>query len=162
MHGGNGHRHHHHHDHDHDHDHDHHHAPGRGHNAPSNVAQWQTPHLPESEKQSGQPERDLDLVETAFVKGFAEADDPTSFLRLAKIPFEALAPDGARLVLLRVETDQTVDIGSVTPHLGGESFRYDVLPARMVSKRQYLCFVYSDGNALRRLGLADARALPEA
>ena len=34
-------------------------------------------------------EPDLDLVEMAFVEGFATAKDPASFLRLARIPFEA-------------------------------------------------------------------------
>lgn len=107
-------------------------------------------------------DQDLDLVEKAFVKGFAAAEDPTSFLRLAKIPFEAIAPDSTRLVLLRVEMDHAVDVGSVTPHLGGESFRYDVLPARMLSKREHLSFVYSDGKTLRRLLLAEVRDLREA
>jgi len=58
-------------------------------------------------------EPDLDLVEKAFVTGFADAPDPTSFLRLARIPFEAHAADGTRLVLLRVGTDLVTDIGAV-------------------------------------------------
>src|SRR5215218_2619888 len=58
-------------------------------------------------------EPDLDLVEKAFVTGFADAPDPTSFLRLARIPFEAHATDSTRLVLLRVETDLVTDIGAV-------------------------------------------------
>ena len=38
------------------------------------------------------PEPDFDLVEAAFVTGFASAPDPTSFLRLARIPFTARPP----------------------------------------------------------------------
>jgi hypothetical protein len=139
-------------DHDPDHDHGHHHhdlphhhahhdhhprngahpsPAGLGHNHQEtrDAAQWQTPHLDPAHAQPHEHEEpDLDQVEAAFVEGFMAASDPTSFLRLARIPFEAKATDGARLVLLRVETDVVADIGSLTPHLGGGSFRYDPLP----------------------------------
>lgn len=156
MHGGK-----HHHGHSHDHDHD---RPGEGHNHPARpqkVAQWQTPHLPEGEKrpdpQAAEP--DLDLVERAFIEGFATASDPTSFLRLAGVPFEGMAADGGRLALLRVEMEAAVDIGAVTPHQGGGSFRYDPLPARMVSRRSKLKIVYFDGAELRLLSLSEAKNL---
>lgn len=172
-----------HHDHDHDHgDHDHEHdeglnghaghlevemaAPGPGHNharAPQRPAQWQTPHLTHdrgAHEDHSHGEPDLDLVEAAFVQGFTTASDPTSFLRLARIPFETDAPDGARLVLLRVETDAVTDVGGITPHLGGGSVRYDPLPARLVSHRRRLRFVYYDGGGLRPLSLAQVRELP--
>ena len=156
--------HHHRHDHDHDHAHGHSHGhddAGPGHNhahRPHGVAQWQTPHLdPHEERPHAYGESDLDQVEAAFIEGFMSASDPTSFLRLAGIPFRATAPDGAALALLRVETEVVADIGAVTPHLGGGSFRYDPLPARLVSRRRRLRFVYFDGSGLRHLGFADAR-----
>jgi hypothetical protein len=149
------------------HDHDHHNghggAPGAGHNRaqPKAAIQWQTPHLPhhhgEHEDEPG--ERDLDLVETAFAEGFAAAEDPTSFLRLANIPFEGETADGVRLVLLRVEGETVTDVGSVMPHLGGDTFRYDPLPASMVTRRQRLRFIYRDGEGTRALAFAEARAL---
>jgi hypothetical protein len=156
--------------HEHDH-HDHHNgggggltAAGPGHNhavASRKPVQWHVPH------RSGAPadaaaqahEPDLDLIEAAFVDGFRQASDPTSFLRLAQVPFELTSTDGTRLVLLRVEVDAIADIGAVTPHLGGTSFRYDPLPARMVSRRSRLRFVYFDGERLRALGLAEVRGL---
>ena len=154
------------------HDHDHHHhggapaRPGPGHNhAPEHkpAAQWQTPHLgPDEPITTTIGEPDLDLVEAAFVEAFIPASDPTSFLRLARVPFEAKAADGSRLVLLRVETDQVTDVGSVTPHLGGGSFRYDPLPAKMTTHRRGLHFVYFDGTGLRPLTLAEVRELSEA
>ena len=119
----------------HDHDHHHHHgngAAGAGHNhAPAlkSTAQWQTPHKPDHDHEHEQGEPDLDLVEAAFVEGFTTASDPTSFLRLAQIPFETTDVTGNKLVLLRVETEAATDIGAVMPHVGGESFRYDPLPA---------------------------------
>ena len=154
--------------------HDHHHGNGGGgspgvaragigHNRPGDAQgplQWQTPHRQGAPpEEAPRPETDLDLVETTFVEGFLLAGDPTSFLRLARVPFEGAAADGARLVLLRVEIDSVADIGSITPHLGGETFRYDPLPARLVSRRKRLRLVYSDGKKPRLLDLAEALAL---
>jgi len=150
-------------------DHDHHAdlngaTAGIGHNhaRPPNAIQWQRPHLAAEANVAdfaAQAEPDLDLVETAFIEGFAVTSDPTSFLRLAQVPFEAMALDGKRVVLLRVETDAVADVGSVTPHFGGVSFRYDPLPAAMASRRRRLRFVYFDGQAPRVLKLHEVRAL---
>ena len=159
--------------------HDHHHydvggssaqavISGAGHNQPTDqrhAAQWQTPHREHNhgaDDTHDRKEPDLDLVEIAFVEGFLDAKDSTSFLRLAQVPFEATAVDGARLALLRVEIDAFADVGSVTPHLGGASFRYDPLPSRMVSRRKRLRFVYFDGSGLRQLDLSQVRLLRSA
>ena len=92
----------------------------------------------------------LILVEQSFVEGFQSASDPTSFLRLAGIPFSGSTDaDGKTLESAsRPTIDQTTDVGSVTPHLGGQSYRYDPLPAKLVSKRRHLRFVYHDGEKL--------------
>jgi hypothetical protein len=152
-------------DHSHDHDHDHgkhdHRHHGIGHNAPRlGAAQWQTPHDSNASKTTGpEPEPDFDLVETAFIAGFANAPDPVSFLRLAHIPLQGRTGEGETLQLLRVEMDEAVDVASITPHLGGGSMRCDPLPPRMVSRRRRLGFIYFDGKAARRLTFADALAL---
>ncbi len=146
----------------HDHDHSgggHHHPSAPGHNRPG-AAQWQTPHLADSQRhEPAAGESDLDLVEAAFVDGFMTASDPTSFLRLAHVPFEAKAADGKTLMLLRVEIDALTDVGTITPHLGGTSFRYDPLPGKIASRRRRLRFVYFDGETTRALGLGEVRAL---
>lgn len=144
------------------HSHSHSHGHNHGH-TPRPAAQWQTPHLPhgpEPEEHS-QPEADLDLVEKTFVEGFATASDPTSFLRLARIPFDAVTVEGTRVSLLRVETGETTDVGTVMPHLGGGSFRYDPLPAAMTSRRRTLRFVYFDGSGTLPLTLAQVRTLAQ-
>ena len=140
------------------------HGPGHNHAlGPQHVAQWQRPHLDDAAAVAAnediQWESDLDLVETAFAEGFASAADPTSFLRLAQVPFDASAADGTRLALLRVEVDAVTDVGSVMPHLGGASFRYDPLPATLVVRRRRLRFVYGDGRGVRTLSFAEVRAL---
>lgn len=160
----------HHHDHggggsSHVHSHSHSHSHGHGHNQPSGrAAQWQTPHLPHDHVHAPQDPQnvDLDLVEAAFVEAFSAASDPTSFLRVAGVPFVGEDVSGKRLHLLRVETEDMVDVGSVTPLLGGGGVRYDPLPAQMTSRRRRLAFLYNDGAALRRLDFAAARSLKDA
>lgn len=147
------------HGHDH-HDHHHHHAPLRGHNHGTVAGQWQMPHLPEGATLPvPDRERDLDLVEASFVEGFQEAKDPTSFLRMASIPFVGVGSDGQRLHLLRVETGISADVGSVTPSFGGGAVLYDPLPAQLVQQRKDLAFIYHDGRAQRRLSFGEARRL---
>ena len=150
------------------HEHDHYNGGGSalaGHNRPTDPRrpiQWQTPHrndAPAAEEGRPRAETDLDLVEAAFVEGFLGASDVTSFLRLARVPFEGTDAGGARLALLRVEVDSVADVGSITPHLGGGTFRYDPLPARMVSRRKRLRLVYFDGQKPRVLDLAEALSL---
>lgn len=151
------------HPHAHPHSHGHHgHAHGPGHNA-SGVAQWQTPHAPDAAPPlpEASPEADFDLVEQAFAQSFPAAADPTSFLRLAGVPFVGARADGRRLFLLRVEQDEATDVGSVTPGLNGAGLRYAPMPQRLVSRRRRLAFIYFDGESLARLGLAEARALTD-
>ena len=142
---------------------DHDDAVGVGHNhGASSVAQWQTPHLSngsldQTNDRSTIP--DIDLVEQSFIEGFGAARDATSFLRLAGIPFSATDGADKTLRLLRVTIDLATDVGSVTPHLGGQSYRYDPLPAKLVSKRQTLRFVYHDGEILRNLSFSEAKQL---
>jgi hypothetical protein len=147
------------------HDHHHDHGPNQGHGGYGHnghgAKQWQTPHLipglelPEAKGR----EPDLDLVETAFVDAFPRAPDPTSFLRLAGVPFTGERADGTTLHLLRVEVNHTTDMGTLTPHLGGGSHRYDPLPGKMTSQRQKLALVYFDGTGLAHLSLTEAKAL---
>ncbi len=145
---------------------DHHHREsphhGHGHNVSSRrPTQWQVPHRQEESHEPGseQLEPDFDLVEAAFAEGFTTTSDPTSFLRLAGVPFAGRDATGKRLCLLRVEIDQVTDLGAITPHLGGGEFRYDPLPARLVSRRHRLRLVYHSAAGLQTLSLVQARLL---
>jgi hypothetical protein len=135
---------------------------GPGHNhahRPRHVTQWQSPHSEPGDSSGGRAESDIDKVETAFVEAFMDATDPTSFLRLSHVPFAIVAADGTTLNLLRVEIEAITDVGSLTPHIGGASFRYDPLPASLASRRRRLGFVYFDGSGLRRLTFAEIRGV---
>ncbi len=141
------------------------HVHGVGHNgAPAKAVQWHTPHNHDHHHEHAHPPvsdelKDLDLVEKAFCEGFAAASDPTSFLRLAGVPFSATDADGKTLHLLRIEHNTATDVGNITPHLGGGSFRYAPLPGRLTSRRDTLRFVYFDGAKAVPLSFADARSL---
>jgi hypothetical protein len=150
------------HDHAHDHSNGHRHPHPPGHNGPAGRAlQWQTPHLPHgAEPPTEDKAADLDLVEVAFVEGFLQASDVASFLRLSGIPFVGDAA-GVRLHLLRVETDEMVDVGSVMPLVGGAGVTYHPLPAKLTSRRRRLAFIYHDGVRTMRLSFTEARALPD-
>ncbi|MFC3694015.1 hypothetical protein [Chenggangzhangella methanolivorans] len=157
------------HDHHHDHSggghsHSHSHSHGHGHNQPAaKSVQWQTPHLPHGHAHPDVDPRktDLDLVEAAFVEAFMHASDVTSFLRVAGVPFVGEDGSGKRLHLLRVETEDLVDVGAVAPLLGGAGVRYDPLPAKMTSRRRRLAFLFHDGQAIQRLDLASAKSLAD-
>lgn len=140
---------------------EHHHAPHSvGHNTAHRPTQWQIPHEHHRpHEKPDRPEPDFDLVEDAFLAGFTTAPDPVSFLRLARVPLEGETRNGDMLKLLRVETDEAVDVALLTPHLGVASMRYDPLPAKLVSRRRRLHFVYFDGQNVRRLSFSEALAL---
>jgi hypothetical protein len=150
------------------HDHEHLHdgvsgyglAPAPGHNAAARVSQWQEPHG-HDDLGPDAPEADFDLVEASFAENFPKVSDPTSFLRLARVPFVGRRDDGEVLRLLRVEYEEATDVGSVTPHVGGGSLRYDPLPAQMVSTRKRLRFVYQAGDGVVRLTLGETRKLTD-
>lgn len=135
---------------------------GPGHNsAGRQPLQWQTPHLDKHHHRAPPEasEPDLDLVEAAFVEAFELANDPTSFLRLAHIPF-VTERDGARLDLLRVEIENRVDVAAISPTLGG-GHKTSPLPKSLISKRRQLRFVYLAGTESLTLSLNDLRTLPD-
>lgn len=133
---------------------------GPGHNsAGRKPLQWQTPHGDAHHRAPPETsEPDLDLVEAAFVEAFDAAHDPTSFLRVAHIPF-VTERDGKRLELLRVEIDSITDVAAVSPTLGG-GHKLSPLPQSLVSRRRRLRFVYLEGSNQHALGLGDLRRLP--
>ena len=137
--------------------HDHHDAPGVGHNhGPRQAAQWQVPHRPPESNAAipDEPEPDFDLVETAFAEGFATASDPTSSASRSRPD----APTSSVPAAGRARAVATV----LTPHIGGGSFRYDPLPAKLVSRRRRLRLIYHDGSGLQPLNLGDAKGLAPA
>jgi hypothetical protein len=138
---------------------------GPGHNhGPAAETQWQVPHKHGDhdhghEHADSAAEPDFDLVEASFIEGFWTASDPTSFLRLAGVPFRGRDAGGRELALLRVEQEQAADVACVTPQLDGQGVRTDPLPAARVGRRRRLRLVYLHASEPVRLTLSQARAL---
>ncbi len=133
-----------------------------GHNSVhTETVQWQTLHATHHHDHDDvdDEKKDLDLVEKSFVEGFHDCSDPTSFLRMVGIPFTGVDANGRNLHLLRVELENSTDVGTLTPHLGGESFNYSPLPAKLTSKRNMLSFVYHCGEKTVKLSLEEAKSL---
>jgi hypothetical protein len=117
------------------------------------AAQWQDP--------AGRPlaaplpEPDFDLVENAFCAAAAEAGDPTSLLRLARVPFVADLGDGRLMRLLSFRIEAECEVGSATPGFETGDVVYHPLPASRVTRRRHLSFVYHTPDGLREFALAE-------
>jgi hypothetical protein len=136
----------------------HEHRPKAGHNRRHrHAAQWQDPAGAPAADDA--PEADFDLVERAFCEAAQDASDPTSLLRLARVPFVADMGEGRlmRLVAYRIE-DET-EVGSLAPGFGADDVVHHPLPAARVVRHRRLRFVYHAPDGLRELSLAEARDL---
>ena len=138
---------------------------GIGHNRPvepQRPVQWQTPHrddAPAAARGGSVPRPISTWSRPPSSRAFSPPATRPASCGWRGCRSKATAADGAKLALLRVEVDSVADVGSITPHLGGASFRYDPLPARMVSRRKRLRLVYFDGQKPRMLDLAEALSL---
>ena len=147
------------------HEHEHHQgngaSAGHNHGTPPHAAKWQTPHLPHNRARDEHHHHEADsgYGGKGFRREFYDQHRSDQFLATGARAIEAFDRAGRRLQLLRVETDSITDVGSVTPHLGGNSMRFDPLPASMVSQRRRWRFVYFDGGAARLLTLGEVREL---
>ena len=141
------------------HDGPHHRHPGPGHNRAGRTAvQWQRP---EGQPAPGESEPDLDLVEDAFCEAALTASDPTSLLRLARIPFVAALADGTRIRLLSYSIEHEAEVGSVAPGFSAAEPVYHPLPAARVEKLRRLRFRYHTADGIRDFTLAELRGLED-
>jgi len=135
--------------------------PGPGHNHNARVtAQWQAPQS--APAAPPEHEADFDLVEAAFCRAAATADDATSLLRLAGIPFVGMDTKGATLRLLAYRIEEETEVGAVSPGFGAGDVVYHPVPGSRVKSLRRLVFAYHAADGIRRLSLAEARALKDA
>lgn len=136
-------------------------APGPGHNtSPRAASQWQDPKA--DERQESRPaERDLDLVEREFHRLVLTSTDPTSLLRLARVPFVADIGDGKLMRLLRVSVSDEIEVGAISPAYGGTDVAYHPVPASRVKHTRNLRFVYRTPDGIRAFTYAEVRDLPD-
>jgi hypothetical protein len=122
------------------------------------TAQWQEPHDPAHPEPAR--EEDFDLVEHAFCSAALDAEDPTSLLRLARVPFVANL-DGGVIRLLAFRIEEEMEVGSLTPGFTSDSPVYLPLPKSRVRRHRRLVFLYDTADGLREFGLEMVRALTD-
>jgi hypothetical protein len=147
--------------HDHPHPHDHRREGGLGHNQPGpHATQWQGP-LSRPGAASAAEEPDFDLVEEAFCEAAAIASDPTSFLRLAGVPFVADLGGGNRMRLLSFSIANETEVGAIAPGFAAADPVYHPLPASRVRKLRRLRFTYHTAEGAKEFSLSEVRNLPD-
>jgi len=136
-------------------------APGPGHNTgPRAASQWQTP-KPEEGQEPRSPEPDVDLVEQEFHRLALTSTDPTSLLRLARVPFVADIGGGQLMRLLRISVSEEIEVGVISPGYGGTDVVYHPVPASRVQHSRGLRFVYHTPDGIRAFTYAEIRDLPD-
>jgi hypothetical protein len=136
-------------------------APGPGHNAGFRTArQWQDTKRDEP-PQARQPGPDLDLVEQELYRSALTSADPTSLLRLARIPFVADLGGGKLMRLLSISVSDEIEVGAISPAYGAAEVVYHPLPVSRVQHTRNLRFVYHTPDGVRAFRYAEIRDLPD-
>ena len=133
------HAHHHGHEH-HDHEHGHHHPHGPGHNHPHGHGDHLHSHVHGDVAKERQAE--LRTLATAFLDGYRKADDKTSFLRVAGVPFKRTGADGLAMHLVETRIESRWQLGTASPAFGSRELVYLPYPGEMVSERETMTFTY--------------------
>jgi hypothetical protein len=132
-----------------------------GHNAGSpTVSQWQKPKS-EDALQTRSTDRDLDLVEQEFWRSVLNSADPTSLLRLARVPFVADIGGGKLMRLLSISVSDEIEVGAISAGYGGGDVVYHPVPASRVKHSRNLRFVYHTPDGIRAFTYAEIRNLPD-
>jgi len=136
-------------------------APGPRHNAGfRGASQWQ-------DAKKGDPlqaraaDADLDLVEQELYRSALTSTDPTSLLRLARIPFVADLGGGKLMRLLSISVSDEIEVGAISPGYGGSDVVYQPVPASRVQHTRNLRFVYHTSDGIRAFRYAEIRDLPD-
>ncbi len=85
---------------------------------------------------------ELKVLATSFVDGFRGAEDKTSYLRLAGIPFQRPGKDGLTMSLVDAAIASNWQIGTASPAFASRELVYMPFPGNMVSHRESMTFTY--------------------
>lgn len=85
---------------------------------------------------------ELKVLATAFVEGFRSAKDKTSYLRLARIPFQRGGSDGLTMHLVDTNIVGNWQIGTASPAFASRELIYLPYPGEMVKSRETMTFTY--------------------
>ena len=137
-------------------------AVGRpGHNAGFRAAsQWQDPRTDET-LQARAADHDLDLVEQEFYRSALTSTDPTSLLRLARVPFVADIGGGKLMRLLSISVSDEIEVGAISAGYGGSDVVYHPVPASRVKHSRSVRLVYHTPDWIRAFTYGEIRNLPD-
>jgi hypothetical protein len=127
------------------HDHPHHHGHGHHHHGPGhNHAHDHGEHLHSHVHGDAAKERaeELRVLAEAFLDGYRKADDKTSFLRVAGVPFKRKGADGLAMHLVQTRIESNWQLGTASPAFGSRELVYLPYPGEMVSERETMTFTY--------------------
>jgi len=131
-------KHNHNNNHAHAHDHDNHYK--AGHNHSHDHADHLHSHVHGDTNKNRAEE--LKVLATSFVENFRNAQDKTSYLRLAGIPFQRKGQDGLTMSLVDTAINANWQIGTASPAFASRELVYMPFPGDMVSHRESMTFTY--------------------
>jgi hypothetical protein len=85
---------------------------------------------------------DLQALAEAFIDGFRQSDDKTSYLRLAGVPDTIEGPDGLARRLVDVTVTDGFQVATASPGFGSRELVYLPYPGAMVRPRTTLTLIY--------------------
>jgi hypothetical protein len=135
-----------------------------GHNLPGGDGRHlhSHPHAHPEAPDPSRPKADDEPLLNAFIAGFEGAADKTSFLRVARVPFELAVGKGRpTLKLVDVEIKNGFQVGTASPAFGSRDLVYHPYPGNMVRARTTMTFVYVSLDERREVGLAEMVKLME-
>ncbi|TYC65732.1 hypothetical protein FMN63_25515 [Stappia sp. BW2] len=127
---------HHHHQHSHEHTHDHGDLAGHNHAGPDHLHS----HV-HGASQTGRAE-ELRALAESFIDGFRAAEDKTSYLRLAGVPFHRPGTDGLVQHLVDAKIVSNWQVGTASPAFASRELVYMSLPGSMVKARETMTFTF--------------------
>ena len=95
------------------------------------------------------------MLAASFIDGFRAADDKTSYLRLAGVPFQRPGRDGLTLNLVDAAIVSNWQIGTASPAFASRELVYMPFPGSMVSSRETMAFTYVSLTAREDVDLLD-------
>ncbi|MEP2783633.1 MAG: hypothetical protein ABJO67_03665 [Pseudoruegeria sp.] len=132
----------------HDHSHDHHHH-GVGHN--HSHGDHLHSHLHDEDEAA-----DIQVLATQFIDGFVQANDKSSYLKLAGVPFERPSTAGSKaLKLIDVELKTEWQVGTASPSFGSRELSYLPFPGEMVNERTNMSLIYVSMDEKSTLDIRD-------
>lgn len=85
---------------------------------------------------------ELQALATSFIDGFRAAEDKTSYLRLAGVPFHRTGTDDLVQHLVDAKIVSNWQIGTASPAFASRELVYMPFPGSMVEGRETMTFTY--------------------